>query len=120
MKAFLDTNGLVYRIDFKAPEKQQRAAELVDALYLTYLTQSAVISTQVLQALYNTLRQNPGVSPGDATVAAKRHVSGQFSFWNALIVKASLASGCKTLYSEDMQHGLVLDGMTIENPFLGL
>lgn len=137
MTAFLDTNVLVYRVDFKAPEKQQRAAELVNALYQT---QGAVISTQVLQEFYNTLTCKLGVSPGDAAVAAKhhtkvrlvslswlviqaamqRHASGQFSFWDALIVESALSAGCKTLYSEDMQHGLVLGGMTIENPFLGL
>ena len=137
MTAFLDTNVLVYRVDSKAPEKQQRAFELVNALYQT---QNAVISTQVLQEFYNTLTRKLGVSPGDAAVAAKhqtkarlvslswpviqaamqRHANGQFSFWDALIVEAALSAGCKTLYSEDMQHGLVLDGMTIENPFLGL
>jgi predicted nucleic acid-binding protein len=50
----------------------------------------------------------------------QRHASSQFYFWDALIVEAALAAGCKTLYSEDMQHGLVVNGMTIENPFVGL
>jgi len=135
--AFLDTNVLVYRVDFAAPEKQQRAAQLVSRLYQS---RDAVISTQVMQEFYNTLTRKLGISPNDAAIATKhhgkarlvslngpiieyamqRHAAGQFSFWDALIVEAALAAGCKTLYSEDMRHGLVVNGMTIENPFVGL
>lgn len=41
-----------------------------------------------------------------------------FSFRDALIFEAALAGGAKSLLSEDMQHGRVIDGMTIENPFV--
>jgi len=34
-----------------------------------------------------------------------------------LIVAAAVLAGCETLYSEDLQHGQVIDGITIENPF---
>lgn len=40
------------------------------------------------------------------------------SFYDALIVSAALLAGCRTLHSEDMQHGLVVDRrLTIRNPF---
>ena len=42
-----------------------------------------------------------------------------FSFWDSLIVAAALQSGAQLLYSEDMQHGLVVDGsLRVVNPFL--
>lgn len=42
-----------------------------------------------------------------------------FSFWDSLIVAAALESACRTLYSEDMQHGQVVEGtITILNPLL--
>lgn len=42
-----------------------------------------------------------------------------FSHWDSLIVAAALLAECDVLYSEDMQHGLVVDGrLTIINPFL--
>jgi len=42
----------------------------------------------------------------------------QFSFWDSLIVAAALAADATILYSEDMQHGLVVDGrLKIVNPF---
>ena len=135
--AFLDTNVLVYQVDSKAPAKQRRAQTLTALLYQQ---NEAVISTQVLQEFYNTatgkLRIPSHVSEGLARsftqgrvvqlvpsllfAAMRRHASGEFSFWDALIVEAALSAGCKTLYSEDMQHGRVIDGMTLENPFVGL
>ncbi len=43
------------------------------------------------------------------------------SFYDALIVAAALLDECEVLYSEDMQHGLIIDGrLTITNPFLSM
>jgi len=40
------------------------------------------------------------------------------SFWDSLIVASALQSGAAILYSEDMQHGLVVDDrLRIVNPF---
>jgi predicted nucleic acid-binding protein len=40
------------------------------------------------------------------------------SFWDSLIVSSALAGGVSVLYSEDMQHGLSVEGrMEIINPF---
>ncbi len=39
------------------------------------------------------------------------------SFWDALIVRAALSSGCKVLFSEDMQSGRSIDGLQVLNPF---
>jgi len=41
-----------------------------------------------------------------------------FSIYDALIVSAALLADCKTLHSEDMQDGQVIDRtLTIRNPF---
>ena len=40
------------------------------------------------------------------------------AFYDALIVAAAIEAGCDTLFSEDMQHGRVIGGLTIVNPFL--
>ncbi len=42
----------------------------------------------------------------------------RLSFYDSLIVASALVSGCKTLLSEDLQHGQRLDGLTVVNPFL--
>lgn len=46
------------------------------------------------------------------------HIRYHFSFYDSLIIAAALLSHCELLYSEDMQHGQVLEGLTIVNPFL--
>ena len=40
-----------------------------------------------------------------------------FSFYDSLMVAAALEAGCATLYSEDMQDGQRIEGLTIRNPF---
>jgi predicted nucleic acid-binding protein len=40
------------------------------------------------------------------------------SVYDAMIVAAALESGCETLFSEDMQNGLLVDQqLRIRNPF---
>ena len=41
-----------------------------------------------------------------------------FSFWDALIIQASLQARCTILYSEDMQPGFRLGPVQIVNPFI--
>ncbi len=53
-----------------------------------------------------------------AILVQATHLLDQFSLssWDSLIVACALASGATRLLSEDMQHGLVIDHLTIENP----
>ena len=45
------------------------------------------------------------------------HVRYQISWYDTLIVAAAAEAGCSVLYTEDLQHGARLNGVTIENPF---
>jgi predicted nucleic acid-binding protein len=41
-----------------------------------------------------------------------------YSIYDALIASAALEAGCKTLYSEDLQDGQIINRqLTIRNPF---
>ena len=43
----------------------------------------------------------------------------QFSYFDSLILASALTANCQILYSEDLQHGQVIDErLTIINPFL--
>jgi len=42
---------------------------------------------------------------------------GSFSVWDALILAAAESARCSHVYSEDMQHGYQIAGMTVVNPF---
>jgi len=49
-----------------------------------------------------------------AVKGSQRH---RLSFWDALIIEAARAAGCKRVSSEDLQTGQDFDGVTVENPF---
>ena len=133
---FLDTNVLVYLFDGDAPARQTRAREI----FQTYgATGQLVISTQVLQEFYVTVTRKLAkplkpevayravqnltilpvcqVTPELVLSAIQRSLGLRLSFWDALIVQAALESGAATLWSEDLQHGQIIDGLRIENPF---
>ncbi|MCG1042749.1 PIN domain-containing protein [Mycetohabitans sp. B8] len=127
---FLDSNVVLYLL--AADVKADHAEAL--------LKRQAVISVQVLNEVTNVCRRKLQMSWDDigqflalvrrfckvmpltiemhdgARQIAQRH---QFSFYDACIIAAATAAGCKTLYSEDMNHGQILEnGLTIANPFI--
>jgi predicted nucleic acid-binding protein len=53
----------------------------------------------------------------DILSAIDLHRLHQLSFWDALVVRAARQGGCSVLYSEDLQHGRSIDGLTVLNPF---
>ena len=134
--AFVDTNVLDNARDADAGDKQVRAMEWLAALWRD---QSGRISYQVLQEYYVTVTQklrpglpiadarrdltaffawNPTVS-NDAIIRRGWELQDQFglSWWACLIAAAALESGSVYLISEDFQHGLRIDGLTVVNPF---
>ena len=135
MRSLLDTNILVYADARDVPLKQQRAITLIRDMRAAG---TAVLSTQVLQEFVNValrklqlphdlIRERIGfyrrfemVTASDALIASALdlHVLRRVSFYDALIVQAAVVSGCQRVLSEDMQHGAVLAGVRIENPFL--
>jgi predicted nucleic acid-binding protein len=53
--------------------------------------------------------------------AAQRAETQRLSLWDALILEASVAAGCRVLVSEDLQHGREYEpGLRVENPYTGL
>ena len=43
--------------------------------------------------------------------------SRELSFWDSAIVAAALALGCDRVYTEDLTHGQMVDGLAIVDPF---
>lgn len=133
-RSFFDTNVLIYADDKGAPAKQRRALELL-ADHRRMGT--GVVSLQVLQEYFVAVTRKLQVH---ATVARRKvellaefdvmvpdlvdilaaidlHRLHGFSFWDALILRSAKQSGCRTLYSEDLQPGRAVDGVIIVNPF---
>ena len=135
-KYFFDTNILVYMQDVSNLVKQQKARSLLS----THLGNgTAVISTQCLQEFYNVLANKMKqdkiktkqimhslsenipvvqVTPTLIENGIDISIKTQFSLWDSLMISAASFAKCTTLYSEDMNDGQVIDGVTIKNPFV--
>jgi len=134
MRRFLDTNVLFYADDLDAGDKRVKAQQV---LREAMSSGEGVLSTQVLQEFFVIATRKLGVEPAMARrkvellaemdlvrvdlamILAAIDLSRlhSFSFWDALIVRTAAAAGCGLLLSEDLQHGQVVDGVRIENPF---
>jgi predicted nucleic acid-binding protein len=130
---FLDTNILVYSYSNTEPDKRTVARTLISE-------NNSFVSTQVLQELSNTITKKLGFSFSDAIKVVEEmtknnnlHTNTQitiikacelaeryrFSFYDSMIIAATLESNCEILYSEDMQHNQIIeDTLKIINPFL--
>jgi predicted nucleic acid-binding protein len=134
--AFVDTNIWVYALTTTDSVRQGQANDLLSSLTLP------VINGQILRELGRVLLQKGGFSEADylpvlsalylscrvlpdaeetfALASSLREMHG-FSYWDSLIVAAALDAGCDTLYSEDMQHGQLVEGrLRLVNPFVGV
>lgn len=136
-ECFIDTNVFIYHLDTSDERKHAIAERIVkEALTLG----NGCISTQVVQECLNVALRKAQVALTleaarrylDAVLAPLVQVTAnealyhraldvqarwQFSFYDSLIVAGALTAGCKTLFSEDLQHGQRLDGLTVVNPF---
>ena len=130
MTPFLDTNVLVYAVLSDDPRRP--AAERL-------LAAGGTVSVQVLNEFANVARTKlkwPWIDI-EATLALVRSRSDRvrdisvlthetaialardhnLAFYDALIVASAIEAGCDILYSEDMQHGRIIGGLAIVNPF---
>ncbi len=128
--AFLDTNVILYAVSNDA-SKAARAAALIET--------GGLISVQVLNEIANVARRKMALAWPEVHVllstvrglleitplTVEIHQLGLglserygLSVYDAMIAAAALEGGCKTLWSEDMQDGLVMnDRLTIRDPF---
>jgi predicted nucleic acid-binding protein len=128
--SFFDTNVLIY-LASSDPAKADRAERL--------LGEGGAISVQVLNEIANVVRRKmrmpwtethgflstlrgllvvhpmtPETHDG-GLMLAERH---NLSIYDAMIAASALEANCDILWSEDMQHGMVLENrLRIVNPF---
>jgi predicted nucleic acid-binding protein len=130
LKAFFDTNVLVYSVG----EDEEMAA-----LAVARLRDGGVISVQVLNEMVAVLRRKlrqswevvnavlEGVedlrleivpitidAQRAAVEIASRH---DIHIYDATIVACALEAGCDTLWTEDLTDGQRFGGLTVRNPF---
>jgi len=136
-RVFVDTNVLIYAHDLDAGSKHDRAAAILSDLWEN---ENGIVSVQVLQEFYvNVTRKisaplTPAlargvirnylawqIAPNDpSTVLSASEIAerNHISFWDALIVASASNAGADRILSEDLNHGQMIEGVVIENPFL--
>jgi predicted nucleic acid-binding protein len=136
-RVFVDTNILIYAYDLASGVKRKRAVEAVKALWETG---NGVLSTQVLQEFYVNVTRKIGhpitpdkarsilatylawpvemIRPDSVLTASEIQQRHKISFWDAMIVVAAIQSGAMKILSEDLNHGQLIEGVLIENPFV--
>lgn len=134
VSAFVDTNVLVYLFDETDRRKHGIARSVLDDEGVV-----VVLSAQVLGEFYVTVTRklSPPLSAGEAArvvdsfdgfaavsldaqlvrAAISTSARHQLSYWDALILESAVAGGCTQLITEDLDHGSVLRGIEIVNPF---
>jgi len=130
-KSFADTNVILYTIG-----QDKRKTEIARNL----IADDLVVSTQVINECVSVclrkfgftkeqaytfadivMRRTDVFPVEEATIRKSADIAIRYSIsnWDALIIAAALLIGCDTLYSEDMQHGQIIEGrLSIINPFL--
>lgn len=131
-RVFLDSNVVIYAYSLDEPEKRAIALELCG--------KGAVVSLQVINEISNVLTGKFRLDPLRVsamldelcavlevknldlpiiTKALSLKAACGYSYYDSLIVAAAIASDCAVLYSEDLQHGQMIEGkLNIVNPFL--
>ena len=134
---FLDTNVFVYSFDAGDTAKARRAGKLIrDAVS----TGKGVVSYQVVQEFFSValrkfakpmtpaeaeqylatvFRPLVAVESSPALFMEALRVTSRYrlSWYDSLIVAAAIQADCSTLLSEDLQHGLRIGDLRVENPF---
>jgi predicted nucleic acid-binding protein len=134
-RRFIDSNVLIYSDDPRDPAKQRIAVQLIGD---HMRGRTGVVSLQVLQEYFTSatgklklaadlakkrveffaLFQVVEPTVSDVFAAIDLHRLHRFSYWDSLILHCAKQAGCRELLTEDLQHGQVIDGVRIVNPFL--
>lgn len=60
----------------------------------------------------------PILDPTLTLAATRVEEERQMSFWDALLLEAARVAGADRVLPEDLQHGQLIEGVRIENPFM--
>lgn len=132
---FLDTNVLLYSISRDRGESAKRdiavglleerdnalSVQVLQEFYVqaTRPTRSDALPHEITVALMRTWLRFPIQEITLAVMDGALDIKAAFglSYWDAAIVAAAHALGCRELLSEDFSHGRTIEGVTIVNPF---
>lgn len=136
-RIFVDTNILIYAHDLDAGTKHDRSVSVIESLWEN---KNGILSTQVLQEFYVNVTKKIGnpLSRAQArgiienylswcvevnepeTILTASEIEERYllSFWGSMIIAAADNANAEKILTEDLNHGQIIEGIKIENPFL--
>lgn len=129
-KFFIDTNIILYLFSADTV-KADRAEQIISnggTISIQVLNELAAVTQRKLRMSWSETSEILSTAQSVLSVESltiETHELGcemaqryQLSVYDAMIVAAALLANCSTLYSEDMQQGLIVEKqLTIQNPF---
>ena len=133
--AFLDTNILIYaHLKVKDDPRCERAHRFLKssarfvlstqiiAEYSARMIRQKLLDEEIYENVEALLAHYDVRDVSTSTLRTAWGVRQRygFSFWDSQVVASALEAGCATLYTEDLQHGQVIEQrLTVMNPLLG-
>ena len=130
--AFIDTNIWLYALlDTGEAEKSSRAKEvitqtepilsgqIINELCVNLIKKAGFTEEQISQLIEALYEKYPIIEMDESILLEASQLRQEYalSFWDSLVIACALAADVETLYSEDMQNGLVIrEALIIKNP----
>jgi predicted nucleic acid-binding protein len=136
VRVFFDTNILVYALGLPTGSRMDARNATAERL----LSEGGQVSVQILNEFVDVAARKLNFTwvkiaellriiealcgPALPLTAAAQRAAVQISsshgyrVFDAMILASAREAGCATLYTEDLQHGQVIEGVRIVNPFL--
>jgi len=130
---FIDSNILIYTYSKTEPEKKAKVLSLFE-------TENISLSTQVINEFIWIMNRKFDVDMDSLLIISNNffelfdvslvsratiHMAIglsqklKYSYWDSLILSSALEKRCNILYTEDMQHGQIIENnLKIINPFV--
>ena len=130
---FIDSNILIYAYSITEPDKRQIARDTIDKY-------NSILSIQVINEFSNNCLRKLKKTRNEIIAAIQEIVRNfpitqitipiivkalylqeryQFSYFDCIMLASALEHNCTYIFSEDMQHGQVIENsLTIINPFM--
>ena len=131
----IDTNILIYSADARNPQKHEISTRILRTLLLAKgiiplqclnefyraTTRKSLLPAEdayeIVQQILRQVRIIPATAE-DLSIAMQWHQQHGIQFFDALLIATARRAGCQTFFTEDMQNGRFIEGITLCNPFL--
>jgi predicted nucleic acid-binding protein len=131
VKGFFDTNVLIYAVAKNDPKalKAESLLERGGIVSIQSLNEFVSVARRKLRMSWKEVKELLDVicvlCPKPVSISFDTHKAAAaiaekygYGIYDALVVSTALEAGCKTLYSEDLQDGQIINRqLTIRNPF---